>query len=165
MDPETQTPTLRIAVTTDSLIQLDANFAAAKQVVFYDVTPKGSEFVDVVHFQRRAKGKASGGGKAANGGRCIMDDMGDDDGTGRDPLVERVEALDGCAVLFTLGLSDVAAVRVHDLKVFPVKSERVRDIDDVIAQVQRLMTGVPPLWIRRALNRRSGSAEEDLQEY
>ncbi|MFG1478756.1 nitrogen fixation protein [Xanthobacter sp. V4C-4] len=165
MDAQTHPPTLRIALTTDSLVQVDANFAAAKQVVFYDVTPKNAEFVDVVHFQKRAKGKASGGGKAANGGRCIMDDMGDDDGTGRDPLVERVAALDGCAVLFTLGLSDVAAVRVHDLKVFPVKSERVRDIDDVISQVQRMMTGVPPLWMRRALSRRTGAVLEEQQEY
>lgn len=158
-------PPLRIAVTTDSLVRLDANFAAAKQVVFYDVTPEASEFVDVVHFARAARGKANGGGKAANGGRCIMDDMGDDDGTGKDPLVDRVQALNGCAVLFTLGLSDLAAVRMHNLKVFPVKSERVRDIEDVIAQVQKLMTGVPPLWMRRAMSRRSGAALEDQQTF
>ena len=33
-----------------------------------------------------------------------MDDMGDDDGAGHDPLVERVESLTGCSVVFTLGL-------------------------------------------------------------
>lgn len=158
-------PQLRIAVTTDSLVQLDANFASAKQVVFYDVSPDDSEFVDVVHFGRGARGKAAGGGREANGGKCVMEDMGDDDGTGRDPLVDRVQALDGCSVLFTLGLSDVAAVRVHNLKVFPVKSETVRDIDDVIVQVQKLMTGVPPLWMRRAIGRRSGVALEDQQTY
>jgi nitrogen fixation protein NifX len=156
---------LRIAVTTDSLVQLDANFASAKQVVFYDVSPEASEFVDVVHFGRGARGKAAGGGREANGGKCIMEDMGDDDGTGRDPLVDRVKALDGCAVLFTLGLSDLAAVRVHALKVFPVKSEAVRDIDDVIAQVQKLMSGVPPLWMRRAISRRTGVALEEQQIY
>ena len=44
------TPHLRIALTTNSLVKVDANFAAAKQVVFYDVDRDGSEFVDVVHF-------------------------------------------------------------------------------------------------------------------
>jgi nitrogen fixation protein NifX len=148
---------LRIAVTTNSLVTVDANFVAAKQFVLYDVSAEESEFVDAVQFARGGKGKANGGGKENNGGRCVMEDMEDDDGTGRDPLVERVEALDGCSVLFTLGLSDVAAVRVYDLKVFPIKSEKARPIDEVIAQIQTMMTsGAMPLWMRRAISRRSG---------
>lgn len=54
-------------------------------------------------------------------------------------------------MLFTLGLSDLAAVRVHNLRVFPVKNECVREIDDVVAQLQRLMNGSPPLWLRRVM--------------
>lgn len=160
-----EAPHLRIAVTTNSLIQLDASFAAAKQVVFYDVTRDASEFVDVVHFGKGAK-KGLGGGQGAANGRCVMDDMEDDDGTGRDPLVERVEALNGCSVLFTLGLSDLAAVRVHNARIFPVKSERERSIDDVIANVQRLMNGVPPLWLRRVMRNRDGNRMHlDEQEF
>ena len=68
-----------------------------------------------------------------------MEDMGDDDGAGHDPLVERVESLAGCSVVFTLGLSDLAAVRIHHERVFPVKSAKVRDIEDVIENLQRLM--------------------------
>lgn len=153
---------LRIAVTTDSMVQVDANFVAAKQFMLYDVSVDESEFVDVLHFKRRRKTKAAGGGKANNGGRCVMDDQGDDDGTGFDPLVERVKSLDGCNLLFTLGLSDVAAVRVAELKIFPVKSEKVRPIDDVIAQVQTMMAAkMQPLWMRRALSRRNGVALEE----
>lgn len=151
-------PHLRIAITTNSLIQCDANFAAAKQVVFYDVTRDSSEFVDVVHFRRGAKAKKGpGGGVGMKAGGCVMDDMEDDDGKGRDPLVERVEALKGCSVLFTLGLSDLAAVRVHNNRIFPVKSEKVRDIDEVIANVQRLMGGSPPLWLRRVMRGADGN--------
>ncbi len=149
-------PHLRIAVTTNSLIQVDANFAAARQVVFYDVTKDSSEFVDVIHFGPGGVKKGPGGGRGKDLGTCIMDDMEDDDGTGRDPLVDRVDALKGCSVLFTLGLSDLAAFRVHALKIFPVKSATVRDIDDVIANVQRLMKGVPPLWIRRVMRDGAG---------
>jgi nitrogen fixation protein NifX len=60
-----------------------------------------------------------------------------------------------------MGLSDVAAVRIHEMKVFPVKSERNRSIDDVIAQVQSMMVGSQPLWMRRAISRRTG---EELAE-
>lgn len=150
------TPHLRIAVTTNNLVQVDANFAAAKQVVFYDVSRDGSEFVDVVNFRRGAK-KGPGGGRGRDAGCCIMEDMGDDDGTGHDPLVERVDALKGCSVLFTLGLSDLAAVRVHNLQIFPVKNERVRDIDEVIGTVQRLMNATPPLWLRRVMRDAAGN--------
>ena len=86
-----------------------------------------------------------------------MDDMGDDDGAGHDPLVERVESLAGCSVVFTLGLSDLAAVRIHNERVFPVKSAQVRDIEDVIGNLQRLMSGTPPLWLRRVLRDAQGN--------
>jgi len=147
---------LRIAITSDSLVKLDANFAAAKNFVLYDVSADESEFIDALQFARRSKGKAAGGGMAANGGKCIMDDMEDDDGTGHDPLVERCKSLEGVAILFTMGLSDVAAVRVHEMKIYPVKSECHRSVDDVIAQVQIMMLGSQPLWMRRAISRRTG---------
>lgn len=140
---------LRVAITTNSLLHLDANFAAAKQMVLYDVARDSSEFVDVVPFLRGAK-RGPGGGPDAEG-RCIMEDMGDDDGTGVDPLIERVDALQGCSVLFTLEMSDLAAVRVHKAKVFPVKSYQQRSIDEIIGQLQSMMNGSPPLWMRRVM--------------
>lgn len=148
-------PHLRIAITSNSLIQMDANFVGAKQFLFYDVSEDNYEFIDAIHFTRGGK-KGQGGGKGQAGGGCVMDDMEDDDGQGRDPLVERVEAVKDCSVLFTLGLSDLAAVRVHSHRVFPVKSEKVRDIDDVITNLQRMMKGVPPLWLRRSLRDENG---------
>lgn len=158
-------PALRIAITTDNLVQCNANFAAAKQMVFYDVTADSSEFIDVVVFGKGGKGKMAGGGRENNGGKCVMEDMGDDDGTGKDPLVDRVGALEGCAVLFTMSLSDLAAVRMHAMKVFPVKSHSVRPIDDIIAQVQSMMTGMQPLWMRRAISRRTGVALQEQTAY
>jgi nitrogen fixation protein NifX len=98
-----------------------------------------------VHFGLTAK-RDPGGGQG-----CQMEDMGDDDGAGRDPLAERVGAISGSSILFTLGLSDLAAVRLHEQRVFPVKSERVRHIDDIVTQVQRLLRENPPLWVRRVM--------------
>lgn len=146
---------VRIAITTNSLIQVDANFVAARQMVFYNVSQTASEFVDVVHFSRSGKAakKGPGGGKG-----CVMDDMENDDGTGFDPLVDRVNSVESSSVLFTCGLSDLAAVRMHARSIFPVKSERVRPIDEVIANVQRMMQGTPPLWLRRLLRDKDGNS-------
>jgi nitrogen fixation protein NifX len=147
---------LRVAITTNSLIQCDANFISAKQMVIYDIGASWSDFVDVVHFSRSGK-KGPGGGQGAKpGGGCWMDDI-EDVEPGNDPLADRIEAAAGCSVLFTCGLSDLAAMRLHAQSVFPVKSERVRPIDDVIANVQRMMQGEPPLWMRRLIRDKDGN--------
>ena len=145
---------LRVAITTNSLIQVDANFVQARQMVFYDVTGDSADFVDVVHFTRSGK-KGPGGGRKAGGG-CVMDDMEDDDGSGVDPMTARVEAAKGSSILFTRGMSDLAAVRLHQMAVYPIKTEQVRAIDDVIANLQRLLGGTPPLWLRRVLRDQAG---------
>jgi hypothetical protein len=49
--------------------------------------------------------------------------------------------------VFSLSLSDLAAVRIHHHRVFPAKSAKVRDIEEVIENLQRLMKGTPPLWL------------------
>lgn len=88
-----------------------------------------------------------------------MMDAEDEPSDGVDPLTARVDALKGCAVLFTKGIGDPAAVRVHAQKVFPVKMETARDIDEVIQNMQRMMgAATPPLWLRRAL----GYVEQDM---
>ena len=48
-------------------------------------------------------------------------------------------------------------MRIHDKRVFPVKSHRVRDIEEVIENLQRLMKGTPPLWLRRVLRDAEGN--------
>jgi len=139
---------VKIALTSNSLTKVDCAFALAKQIVFYDVTYHHSEFIDVVRFN----GGGDGGdhkGSAKNGGTCWMDDEALN--AGGDRVTPRVEAIRGCHVVFTKGLSDVAAVKLRDANVFPVKMEAGRDIDEVIAYLQKMMNGHPPLWLRKAL--------------
>lgn len=156
-------PHVRVAMTTNNLVQVDANFVAAKQMVFYDVSREAAEFVEAVAFSRFGK-KGPGGGIAKNG-RCVMEDMGNDDGTGHDPITERVDAVRGSSLLVTVSMSDLAAVRVHKEAVFPVKSGAVRDIDDVLANVQRMLSGNPPLWLRRVMRDAAGKRMDlDRQE-
>jgi hypothetical protein len=153
------TPHLRVAMMTNNLIQIDVPFAAAKRVMIYDVNADKSEFVDTCYFGYGSKIGAEMSKKGPGGGKgCMMDDMGDDDGSGFDPLTERVNALVGCSLLFVKGLSDLAAYRVHAQKIFPVNTEQVRDIDDIITQVQKLMQmEMPPLWVRRSMCDADGS--------
>lgn len=147
---------LKIAVTTNGLTQVDANFSGAKHVVFYDVTHDSSEFVDLVQFKGGAGGTRKPGGGKGTG--CWMLEAEEESPPGTDPLSARVEALKGCGVLFTEGIGDPAAMRVKYLNVFPVKLEHARDIGEVILHLQRMMSNNPPLWLRRAMRDKKQSA-------
>jgi len=144
---------LRLAITTNSLIDVDANFIAARQMVFYDVGRDWSDFVDVIHFSRSGK-RGPGGGQGAGQAGCCLNDI-EEVEEGHDPLADRVAAATGSSVLFTCGLSDLAAMRLQALSVFPVKTETVHPIDDVIANVQRMLQ-TPPLWMRRLIRDETG---------
>lgn len=141
---------VKIALTSNGLTQVDTGFSTAKQVLFYDIGYSTAEFLDCVSFKGGAGARK---GSAKNGGGCWMEEIGAEETDGVDPLTARVEALKGCGVLFTKTLSDPAAVRVHALKVFPVKMEISRDIDEVITSLQKMMnSSTPPLWLRKAMN-------------
>lgn len=139
---------LKIAIATNDLLQVDANFANARQLVIYDVSAESSEFLDCVQFKPGAK-TAGAGGKGPGGGKgCSMSDP--SGGVGQEHMNDRIETVKGCAILFSKGLSDLHAVSVKNLNVFPVKMENSREIPEVIEYVQRMIVR-PPLWIRRAM--------------
>ncbi|SEQ30783.1 nitrogen fixation protein NifX [Azotobacter beijerinckii] len=138
---------LKIAITSNDLLQVDANFATAKQIVIYDVTYDEASFLDVVQF--KGGGKGGDGKRGPGGGGCSMGDP--TGGASVDQVQLRVDAMEGCAVLFTLALSDFAAVKVKNAGVFPVKMQHPREIDEVVEHLQRMMQNNPPLWLRKAL--------------
>lgn len=71
-------------------------------------------------------------------------------GIAQEHMNDRIEAVKGCAILFSKGLSDLHAVNVKNLDVFPVKMENNREITEVIEYVQRMIVR-PPLWMQRAM--------------
>ena len=141
---------LKIALTTNSLTRVDCAFALAKQIVFYNVGRDEAEFIDVVRIGAGEVPSAEHRGKAKNGGVCWMDEA-EATGAGGDRIAPRVEAVKGCHMLFTKGLSDLAAVKLRDAGVFSVKMESARDIDDCILYLQKMLKGHPPLFLRKAL--------------
>ena len=69
---------VKIAITTNSLTEVDAGLANAGQVVIYDVSAGTSEFLDCIQFRGGArKGLAPGESKKGPGGGkgCAMDDL------------------------------------------------------------------------------------------
>lgn len=139
---------IKIAIATNDLLQANGHFANAKQIVFYDVSQSSHEFLDCIQFKGGAA-FANGQVRGPGGGRgCAMADQ--TGGLSRDAMQERLESIRGCAMVFCKGLTDLHAVNAMNLGVYPVKLEYSREIPEVIAQVQRLISR-PPLWLRREL--------------
>ena len=140
---------VKVALTTNDLTRVDADFLTARQFVFYAVSGETADFLDCVQFKDRPGGSGDGSGEKKGGGRCSA-------GGAPAPAVgnsidARIEALRGTAVLFTLGMSDPQAVRVADLGVFPIKLAGPRATYEVLDRLQEMLQGSPPLWLRRAL--------------
>ncbi len=148
---------IRVAIASNDLLQANAHFAGARQIVFYDVSRDSHEFEECVQFRGGAAFK-SGQTRGPGGGRgCAMADQ--SAGLSGEAMIERVETLRGSAMLFCKGLTDLHAVNVMNMGVYPVKLERAREIPEIIANIQRLIAR-PPLWLRRALGTSAPVADE-----
>ncbi len=141
----TQVGHMRVALTTDTLTDVDADFASAKQILFYDVSADDIAFVDAVQFDGPPGGARGPGG---GGGCSAADPL---DGGSADAMTARFRALEGCGVLLTRRLTDFAAVRIHSGGTFPVKVASTRRVAEVMLQLQHLIRTNPPRWLRRKL--------------
>jgi len=142
---------IKVALCSNNLTHIDTSFTFARQIVFYDVNYDNINFLDVAKFPtpgRKSKSNNKMPAAKAESSGCWMEEVG---GTAAEQLPIRVEAMKGCAVLFSFGLTDLAAVRLRDIGIFPVKTELVRDIDTALGALQTMMNNNPPLWLRRAL--------------
>lgn len=150
---------VKVALTTNSLTEVDADFATAKVILFYDVSGSDVTFLDAVQFDG-AHGESQrgpGGGAGCSG----MDPLG---GSSPEALDAKITALKGCGVLFTRKLSDFAAVRIHDGRTFPVNMERKRDVEKVLNHLQHLINEAPPRWLRRRLELADDRAVVELRQ-
>lgn len=141
---------LKIALTSNDLVQVDSEFLTARQFVMYGLTRETAQFLDVVQFKDRPAAATSGeGGEKKGGGRCCS--AGAPGPAIGNSVDARIEALEGTSVLFTLGMSDPQSVRVANLGVFPIKLAEPRSIYEVLDRLQDMLKGVPPLWLGRVL--------------
>lgn len=131
---------MKVAFATQDLKNLDAHFAGARNLAIYDVGPDGYQFLEAVRFD------------GASGQDGVHD-------SGEDRVAARIEALDGCALLFVLAIGGPAAAKVVNRRIHPVKLLRPEPIPQILDRVQTMLNGSPPPWLRKAL---AGDRHKDL---
>ncbi|WP_142847675.1 nitrogen fixation protein NifX [Telmatospirillum sp. J64-1] len=124
---------MRIAFATGDMKTVDAHFGSARKMAIYDVSVDEATFIEAIAF----------------------DEVSSQDGVhaedGDDRLGAKIEALQGCAMLFVLAIGGPAAARVVNSRIHPVKLPRPESIEAVIARLQGQMAGTPPPWMRKIL--------------
>ncbi|MCV6597976.1 MAG: nitrogen fixation protein NifX [Mangrovicoccus sp.] len=137
---------LRIAIATNDMEHMNAHFGSAKKFAVYDVTKTSSQFIEAHEFENITKQKGK------------HDDQ-------DDKITPKVEALTGCALLFTLAIGGPSAAKVVKAGIHPIKRKGPETIEEVIAQVKVMLNGTPPPFLRKIL----GTAEkpsfmDDIEE-
>ncbi|TAN55661.1 MAG: nitrogen fixation protein NifX [Rhodospirillales bacterium] len=123
---------MRVAFSTRSMTDVDAHFGGAKSIAIYEVSKDSHRFLEAVQFESVSE-----------------EDGNHDDSVDR--LGIKIDALQGCALLFTLAIGGPAAARVVARKIHPVKLPRPEPIADVITRLQSTLAGTPPPWMRRLM--------------
>ena len=137
---------MKVAFATQDLHTLDAHFGGARNLAIYDVSPEGYRFLEAVRFD-----------EASNQDGVHADE-------GHDRLTARIDALDGCALLFVLAIGGPAAARVVGNRIHPVKLPRAEPIGDILERVRTMLNGTPPPWLRKALKGANPPSHDFLDE-
>jgi nitrogen fixation protein NifX len=125
---------MKVAFATQDLHTLDAHFAGARHLAIYELSPDSHRFVEAVRFDVSSKEDG-------------VHESGDSD----DRIGPRLEALDGCAIVFVLAIGGPAAARVVARKIHPVKLPRPEPIAEILERLKVMLNGTPPPWLRKAL--------------
>ena len=121
---------MKIAFATEDLIRVDAHFGWAKNIAVYDVTPEDIHFITRFEFKGNLQ----------------------EDGN-EDKLLPKLEAIQECAILYVAAIGGSGAARVVARKIHPIKVAEPEAIDGILLRLQKVLSGTPPPWLRKALNK------------
>lgn len=83
---------------------------------------------------------------------------GDDE---EDRIAARASAVADCAIVYTVRIGGPAAAKLVARRIHPMKTGEVLGIDRAIAQLQGVLRGTPPPWLRKAMGLSPARAAED----
>lgn len=137
---------VRIAFATHDLKTMDAHFGGARNLAIYSITADEVRFVEAIRFD-----------VASNEDGVHAD-------SDEDRITPRVDALEGCALLFVLAIGGPAAAKVVGRRIHPVKLKQPEPIEQVIQRVQTMLRTSPPPWLRKAMGTGNASRPSFLDD-
>lgn len=117
---------MKVAFATKDLIEINDHFGWAKQFALYDVTKEGIIFLEVIH---------------------SPEDPSDEE----DKINYKIASLKGAAIVYVQAIGPTAAAKVINARIHPIKISEPTTIETALAQLQTMLAGNPPPWIKRII--------------
>ena len=132
---------MRIAFASSDGRAIDQHFGAAERFYLWEIGPERAEAV----------------------GRVVLVASGEER---EDKIIARADALDGCTMVYTTQIGGPAAAKLVGRRIHPSKASENKPIADAIAELQNVLRGRPPPWLRKAAGLAAPSIEyaEELDE-
>jgi nitrogen fixation protein NifX len=129
-------PTLRLAIATSDLKNVDQHFGTATRLARFEVTAKGSRLAGVCEFTE-------------------AEQDGDED-----KLVAKLDQLAGQHAVLGTAIGGSAVRRLHARRIQPIKLGEASPIDEVLRYFQReIEVGTTP-WINQAIRSRDANPHD-----
>jgi nitrogen fixation protein NifX len=119
----------RVAFTSTNLTDVDQHFGAAESVAIYAVTPERAQLIEVKEF-----------------------DIPEHVTGNEDKIAPKLDALDGCIVVYTSAVGAAAMNQLRTMGIQPVKVASGAVINDLIASLQDELRLGPSAWLARTIN-------------
>ena len=128
---------MKVAFTTSSGELIDQHFGQAEKFQIWELTPDEAHLVETVSLGAHGTDE-------------------------EDRIATRAEALEECAIVYTMQIGGPAAAKLVAKKIHPMKTNTETPVAEIIGKLQAVLRGNPPPWLRKALNKgNSGSFLDD----
>ena len=133
---------MKIAFTTNDRVHVNTHFGAAEEIDVYEISDSGYKFIETLKF---------GGDLKEDGNES--------------KLAPKLEALVDCTIVYVVAIGGSAAARLIKKGVTPIKArEDEEEITSILNKLVKTLKGNPPPWLRKALQQKTQSFEDELEE-
>lgn len=136
---------IRIACASDDKVNVDGHFGSCKQFMIYQVSASEARLIDVRDTEQVSEFE-------------------------EDKNRFRSELIGDCQVLYLVSVGGPAAAKIIKLGIHPIKLTDVTSLDDVLVELQHVLTGAPPPWLAKVMGIgaeqrvKFAREDEDLEE-
>lgn len=117
---------MRVAFTSTTGAEVDEHFGAASRFFVWDVGTDTATLVGEVPAP------------------APVDDE-------EDRITARAAVLAGCAIVYTVAIGGPAAAKLVARRIHPMKTQGPKPVSELVAQLQQVLRGSPPPWLRKLL--------------
>lgn len=117
---------MNVAFASTDKVHIDEHFGRAEEFIIWKVGPETASFNGIVQVSSAGTDEA-------------------------DRIEARCAGLADCAVVYVAEIGGPAAARLVAKKIHPIRSKNCAPISETVAQLQEVLRGNPPPWLRKAL--------------